>query len=345
MSFYQIDPIHDARWEQLVERHPKASVFHTVGWLEALQRTYGYRPVVFTTSSLNGDLKNGIVFCHVRSRLTGRRMISLPFSDHCEPLFDSGPDLHGIMDYLRASLQHRDWKYIEVRPVDGAFCQGKEIGFQPTQQFYLHRIDLRPTLDQLFRSLHKDSAQRRIRRAERARVVQECGRSAKLLRDFYDLLVLTRARHRLPPQPYLWFRNLIDCMNDALEIRLAYADEVPIAGILTLRFRNTVYYKYGCSDAKFNHLGGMPFLLWKAIEESKGAGAQEFDLGRSETDNKSLIAFKDHWAQGSTKLVYWRSPAPHAGEDWKLNVAKRIFACIPGRLLATAGRLIYRHIA
>ena len=50
MRFYQIDPTKDARWAELVERHPKASVFHTVGWLKTLRRTYGYEPVAFTTS-------------------------------------------------------------------------------------------------------------------------------------------------------------------------------------------------------------------------------------------------------------------------------------------------------
>jgi len=136
-------------------------------------------------------------------------------------------------------------------------------------------------------------------------------------------------------------------MNDALEIRLAYEAQTPIAAILTLRFRNTLYYKYGCSNAKFKHLGGMPFLLWKTIEESKTAGAEEFDLGRSESDNKGLIAFKNHWAQGPTKLAYWRFPASDTlafMETWKLNMAKRVFACIPDGLLAATGRLIYRHI-
>jgi hypothetical protein len=275
-------------------------------------------------------------------------MVSLPFADHCEPLFDSWRDLHFVMEYLQADLQHRDWKYIEVRPVNGSFCQeGEEMGFRPAKRYCLHRLDLRPDLDQLFRSLHRNSAQRRVRRAERAGVVHKRGRSLKLLKDFYDLLVLTRGRHHLPPQPYRWFRNLVDCMNDALEIRLAYEAQTPIAAILTLRFRNTLYYKYGCSNAKFKHLGGMPFLLWKTIEESKTAGAEEFDLGRSESDNKGLIAFKNHWAQGPTKLAYWRFPASDTlafMETWKLNMAKRVFACIPDGLLAATGRLIYRHI-
>jgi hypothetical protein len=37
-----------------------------------------------------------LVFCRVRSWLTGRRSISLPFSDHCEPLVESHEALAGV---------------------------------------------------------------------------------------------------------------------------------------------------------------------------------------------------------------------------------------------------------
>src|SRR2546430_5296635 len=83
---YSLDPLEDPRWAEFVQRHPRASVFHTPGWLEALRRTYGYEPVVYTTSLPRAELTNGLVFCRVRSWLTGRRLVSLPFSDHCEPL-------------------------------------------------------------------------------------------------------------------------------------------------------------------------------------------------------------------------------------------------------------------
>src|ERR1700758_4552655 len=106
MRFFQIDPIQDVRWADLVARHPMASVFHTVGWLKTLRRTYGYEPVGFTTSSPSGALKNGLVFCRVNSWLTGRRLVSLPFSDHCEPLCDSVQDLNFLIRYLQTALEH-----------------------------------------------------------------------------------------------------------------------------------------------------------------------------------------------------------------------------------------------
>ena len=126
---YQLDPIQDPRWAHLVQTHCKASVFHTVAWLRALRRTYGYEPVAFTTSPPTSELKNGIVFCRVHSWLTGRRLVSLPFSDHCEPLCDSAEDVNFLIRYVQTALEHGDWKYLQVRPINEDFSQaGDGIG-------------------------------------------------------------------------------------------------------------------------------------------------------------------------------------------------------------------------
>jgi hypothetical protein len=66
-SVYEIDPLQDVRRPQFLERHPSATLFHSKEWLDALQRTYGYRASVLTTSRLGERLTNGMVFCRVRS--------------------------------------------------------------------------------------------------------------------------------------------------------------------------------------------------------------------------------------------------------------------------------------
>src|SRR5712691_7118001 len=160
MTIYALDPLQDPRWPEFVRRHPNASVFHTPGWLRALQRTYHYEPIAFTTCAPNEELRNGLVFCAVRSWLTGSRLVSLPFSDHCEPLVE-GPE---EFDELRLFVEHigkgQGWKYVEIRPLSPTL--EFEGGFQRAKTFYLHRLDLRPTLDALLRSFHKESVQRKI---------------------------------------------------------------------------------------------------------------------------------------------------------------------------------------
>lgn len=349
MRFYQLDPTKDARWAEFAGLHPKASIFHSVAWLMALQRTYGYEPVAFTTSPPTAELKNGLAFCHVKSWLTGHRLVSLPFSDHCELLFESAEDVSFLMHCLKAALEREDWKYLEIRPVSMILDQSDDgLGLKPTASYFMHRLDLRPDLDELFKNLDKDSVQRRIHRARRAGLVEKCGRSDDLVRAFYRLLVATRSRHRIPPPPYDWFRNLVHYLGDALEIRLAYERETPIAGVLTLRFRDVAYYKYGCSEQRFNNLGAMPWLLWNAIVAAKSNGANEFDMGRTDEYNSGLLAFKNHWVPRPTRLLYWRFPDTSRSFDsaagWKLNMAKHVFSRMPNGLLTTTGKLLYRHI-
>ena len=348
MKVFQLDPIQDPRWAQIVKSHPKASVFHTVDWLRVLQRTYGYEPVAFTTSPPTGELKNGMVFCRVNSWLTGRRLVSLPFSDHCEPLCDTCEEVNFLIHYLQTARHTEDWKYVQVRPVNEDFSQtGDGIAFLPAATYFLHVLDLRPDLDGVFRSLDKDSVQRRIQRAEHAGLAEKSGRSEDLLREFYGLFKITRRRQRLPPTPYAWFRNLIHELADALEIRVAHQNGNPIAAIITLQFKGVVYYKYGCSDARFNKYGATPWLFWKAIVGAKLKGAHQFDLGRTEMDNPGLLAFKNHWVSQSTRLTYWQYPSASSFDsagNWQLKLAKRIFSFMPDRLLMILGKLIYRHV-
>jgi Acetyltransferase (GNAT) domain len=348
MKVFQLDPTTDLRWAELVDRHPQASVFHSVGWLKALQNTYDYAPIAFSTSAPDCALRNGLLFCGIDSWLTGRRIVSLPFSDHCEPLWDSAQDADLLIRHLQSASIKQKWKYLELRPINASFAQTEaNRSFRAAGSYYLHRLSLTPELNSLFRGLDKDSVQRRVQRAERAGLVERCGRSDDLLKEFYSLFIITRRRHHLPPIPLLWFENLIKCQNNALDIRLAYKDNNPIAAILTLRFKDVMYYKYGCSDKRFNGFGAMPWLLWRAIQCGKLDGAREFDMGRTQEDNAGLLAFKNHWVPNPERLVYLKCSESSTGDSmdrWKLQVAKRIFSYMPDRLLTITGRLIYRHI-
>jgi hypothetical protein len=345
MEVYSFDPLEDSRWPEFVARHPKASIFHTSGWLRALDRTYRFEPVAFTTSRPTDDLQNALVFAAVRSWLTGSRLVSLPFSDHCEPLVDRPEELRALCS---AALRYRPeerWRYIEMRPINPDISI--EAGFGKGQTFLLHSLDLRPDLDALLSSFHKDSIRRKIRRAERERLTCEEGRSEALLTKLCHLLDLTRRRHQVPLQPRAWFDNLVECLGDNVCIRIASKDGQAVAGIMALAHGRTVVYKYGGSDARLNSMGGTPFLFWKTIQDAKHMGAQELDLGRSDCDAAGLIAFKEHLAGTRSTLTYWRCPdamRSASNNAATIRIARRIFAWLPDGVRRASGRFLYPHI-
>jgi len=186
-----------------------------------------------------------------------------------------------------------------------------------------------------------------VRRADRENLSYEKGSSEELVEEFYKLLMITRRRHHLLPQPRAWFRDLVACMSPNVEIRMARKERVPIAALLTLKNRDTVVFKYGCSNEKFHHLAGMPLLFWRLIEESKGEGAAQIDFGRTDLDNGGLIRFKDRLGTSRKPLTYFRFPG--RTRDLEAAVAempatRRLFSVLPDALSSRAGGLVYRHI-
>jgi lipid II:glycine glycyltransferase (peptidoglycan interpeptide bridge formation enzyme) len=271
--------------------------------------------------------------------------VSLPFSDHCEPLLDRPEALEGLLSRLECGLGKENYRYVELRPLSD-YRQGP-AGFGKANWFWFHRIDLRPASDELLGSFHNDCVRRKIRRAEREGLTYEQGRSQSLLKQFYNLLLVTRRRHQLPPPPLDWFLNLTICLGEHMEIRVASKDGQPVASILTVRYKKSLVYKYGCSDARYNHLGGMQLLFWRAIQDAKRDGISELDLGRSDWDNPGLAAFKDRWGSVRSVLTYWRYPVPavvNARPRWTVRRAKGMLAHMPVSVLSVTGKLLYRHV-
>jgi hypothetical protein len=345
LQLYTIDPLIDRRWDDLVASHAKASVFHRTGWLGALAKTYGYRPIVMTSTPAGRPLLDGIAFCEVKSWITGKRLVSLPFADHTESLQDGTGDPSEFLEWMRTECLHHKWKYIELRPLS---CELPLVNpLVASKSFWFHTLDLTPSIEKIFAGLHKNCLQRRIRHAENSQLSYEKGSSERLLNDFYLLLMITRRRHQLLPQPRSWFRNLVACMGPNVEIRLARKDGIPIAALLTLSHRRTVVYKYGCSDERFNNLAGTPFLFWRLIEESKMAGAEQLDLGRTDLDNAGLLEFKDRFGTTRRRITYLRysEAASERGlVDSCLPSTRHLFSVLPDAISSRMGRMLYRHI-
>jgi CelD/BcsL family acetyltransferase involved in cellulose biosynthesis len=346
MKLSQIDPLHDSRWRSFIDHHPQASVFHSPEWLKCLRRTYGYHPLVFTSTAADCPLENGVLFCKVESWLTGRRLVSVPFSDHCDILADRSesvvPLLKALADYPEAAAV----KYTEIRPLEPLNVnESASTLFRECNRYYFHRIDLRPGPSSLYAQFHASCIQRKIRKADREKLEYRTGRSEDLNKDFYGLLLQTRRRHGLAPQPFLWFKNLAECLGETMQIRMAYHGAKAVAAIITLMDKNRIIYKYGCSDEQYSHLGGTQMLLWRAIQDGCQKGLAELDLGRTNLNNSSLAVFKERWGATRLYIQYWRSPFTNRSVE---SIQSRIFEILAKRMplcvLRAAGTMLYRHV-
>ncbi len=114
MSFNILDPRNVPHWDDILLSTPGYSFFHTSAWAKVLSESYGYTSFYFAAIE-NGRFRALVPLMEVNSFLTGKRGVSLPFTDFCEPIVDEGISFAELLAEMIAFGNKRGWKYLEIR--------------------------------------------------------------------------------------------------------------------------------------------------------------------------------------------------------------------------------------
>ena len=83
------------------------------------------------------ELANAVVFARIESWLTGRRLVSLPFSDHCELLVNSDSDSTEILRQACWDATKNGSDFVEIRPITLGDGISSQFGFGMSNSFML----------------------------------------------------------------------------------------------------------------------------------------------------------------------------------------------------------------
>ncbi len=337
-----INPLDYPGWDELVLSTKNYSFFHSSNWARVLHESYGYRPLYYTVLK-NGKLNILIPFMEVKSILTGRRVVSLPFSDYCEPIVNETNYFHEFFEYLIKYGREAGWKSIEIR--DGNNFT-KET---PFASYYVHTLDLSKNTEQIF-SGFQDSVKRNIKKGSKEGVEVDISNSPESIRKFYSLNCATRRKHGLPPQPYYFFKKVykhIIAQYSGLAALASYKKNV-IAGAIYFHFGDKAIYKYGASDENYQALRPNNLIMWEAIRWFSQNGYKSLSFGRTDPENEGLRRFKKGWGTTEAIIKYYKYDVVKGAFVHKSpqlsKVQKKIFSKLPRFLLRTTGSLLYRHI-
>ena len=335
-----LDPF-DERWTAFVASQPQANIFHHPAWSNLLAECYGYRPFVVALRDVEGTICAGLPMMEVNSRLTGRRWVSLPFTDYCVPLYREPASLICLADNLVHLSQGKGKPTIEVRwrfPTHPAI--------HSSSQYVLHTIRLSPDTEAVAKCFHSNH-RRNIKAAQKRGVCIVWAQTREHLKVFYRLHVQTRRKQGVPVQPWRFF----DILGSTLLepglgfVLLAYKDRECLAGAVFLKWRQTLTYKYGASCPDGLSLRPNHLLFGAAIHWGCTNGCTMLDMGRTDVANTGLREFKNRW--GATEVLLTYSTLP-AASRWR----------VPGRLMLglqtvirhsplwvcrAVGTLFYRH--
>jgi CelD/BcsL family acetyltransferase involved in cellulose biosynthesis len=344
MRTLQLDPLTDSRWQGFIEGARGASVFHHPAWLALVGNRYRYVMTALCVVGDDGAIVAGIPLARVSSRLTGKRLVAVPFSDVCPPAYapGSGEEAVAALSQALADAHSGTGMDVEVRwrmeDVPGAYV---------VENFLIHHLALEPDADAVLARASKSQVRRAIAKAGREGVVATAATDRAALAEFYALHEQTRRRQEVPVQPRDFILRFEELFARGLGfVMISRHEGRPIAAAVFLTYGGTLTYKYGASDEAFLNLRPNHVLFAEAIRRGCASGLRELDFGRTDPENEGLARFKRSWGSEERRLAYTfvadRPPKNGHGRAERI-VAEAIRRGPPatGRVIGTA---LYRHV-
>lgn len=202
MNFIITENLNDSRIIPFLRNDNHASTYHHPAWLKTISKTFKHKSFYLLLED-EKNILSFLPFVFVKTKIIGKRIVSLPFSTYCTPLLPADK-MNEVMSFLINNF--KTVSRINIRTLTDYTSELKE--FTHTGEYVTHFLDLKSDIQKTFESFHPNSVRASIRRVEKNHLTIRYGDSESDLKIFYDLEVLLRKRLALPPLPFTFFRNI-----------------------------------------------------------------------------------------------------------------------------------------
>lgn len=348
-----IDPAQDARWDRFVTEHPLGLITHLSDWKVVLESSFrhmrGYYLVIFDTG---GRIKAALPLFEIRSRLTGRRLVSIPFATLSDPLVSTREEMNELLDAAVDLSRDLGSSSIEIRSY---LCKPSLIQddrFIMQNSYKSHALSLGKRPEELLKTFHCTSIRQRIKQAAKSNLILKIGKDDADLSAFYKLYLQMRKRHGLPPLPYSFIRQLVRVFipSGKAALLLAMKGTEAIGGSIVLKYKNRVSVEFMASNTAHRNLRPDHFLYWEAIKMAQEAGYEVLDFGRTSLSNEGLMEFKNRWGTTVTDLpqfYYMNDNSIELGNrenSLKYKFVSAMCRHAPDFAFERIGNFLYRHL-
>lgn len=346
-----VDPAKTVGWDTFVENHPYGWISHLSGWKEILEESFnhmkGYYLVLFQDQAIRAALP----LFEVKSWLTGKRLVSIPFATLGDPLVLSTDEMNKLLEAALDLSERVGSSYIEIRTLAASSWLNDER-YGMLQKYCHHYLPLDQDIDQMKKAFDRTCVRQRISRAEKSNLrLREAEREPDI-KAFYRLYVGNRKRLGLPPQPYIFIKKLWETFSpdNRVSVLLAEQDNITTAGIMVFKFRERVSIEFSAHDETKRNVSPIHFLFWEAIKMYREKGFKILDFGRTSYSNKGLVAFKRRWGAREIDLPIYYLPRNIASRmdgnelSMRYRLVMKMCKNAPFTVLPLIGRMLYRHL-
>ncbi len=339
-DFELSNPITDESWNERLLSYEDYSFFHTREWCQTLAETYNFKPFYLIENTDNDRII--YPFMGVKNMMGLKKLVSLPFTDYCNPLSD-----HEILLDKKVSLFTSLLKKIKYTKINFNTCTIANDNLITVKNGVVQKINL-ITPTELYKTFDH-TTRGNISKAERKGVEIKIDNSLEGLNEFYSLQCICRKRHNLPPQPIIFFKALYNSVFDQEmgDIFLAYYKSKIIASGLFLKFNKKVIFKYANSIYDYQNIRPSNLLTWESMKYYFDLGYKIFDFGKTESENDGLYRYKKGYNAYEIPLFHYVFKLKENNfKSIHTNVnlwAKYIFKYAPISHLKIVGNIIYKY--
>jgi FemAB-related protein (PEP-CTERM system-associated) len=279
----------------------------------------------------------------VDSLLGGRLHVSVPYGTYGGLLAD---DAEAAAALASAAAQFADER--RARVLDLRSEQAGVPDFETIEGYLGFTRDLPSQLDDVPAFLPKRArAAARHARDRDGIVVQH---DAALARVTWELYCRSMRRIASINYPSRFFAELVRRYGTRAWVSVAWAGTRPVAGTLSLVFRDTVMPYILGTDERIHCDGATNLLYWSVMERAVRSGLRRFDYGRSRADNAGAVGFKKNQGFAPRPLGYQRyvppgqKPPDLRPSNPRLALARRIWGRLPLSVSRALGAQLSRWI-
>jgi serine/alanine adding enzyme len=306
-------------WDRYVNDSDRATAYHLTGWSRIIEKTYGHKTYPLaavkegTKIKPNGEVPfeiNGILpIVKMRNVLLSTSLISMPFcdfggaiADHCEisqmligEAISLGSKIGAKQIELRNSDNLVNIKNLNVKKYDNdLFCSEES-------RRYRLLLNLPESSSKLMNGF-KSKLRSQIRRPSKSGCKARYGK-AELIDDFYTVFASNMRDLGSPVHSKRLFENIFKEFSDKTTIFVITRENVPLAGSITIGFRETMYNPWASSLRQYSKYSPNMLLYWKMLEFACDNGYKIFDFGRSYL-NEGTYRFKQQWGAEPVPLPW-----------------------------------------
>jgi FemAB-related protein (PEP-CTERM system-associated) len=260
-------------WEQFLGSQPLATPFHSLAWMRSLELMFGYEPRSLYAER-DGKITGVLPLFLVSNWIVGRCLMSTPFADYGGVCASDQASADALVERAKQMAISERVEFLELRHRQAV----------PRQEFKAKSLyvgfagELGPDCEENLKRLPRDTRYM-IRKGQKAGLELRSGLDQ--LSVFYKLFATSWRRFGTPVFSSAWLQILAQEFQDSIDLKLAYHQNRAVAGVLSLRFRDTVFPHYAGATAESNQLAANNFIYWELMKDAVGRGLRRFDFGRS----------------------------------------------------------------